>query len=179
MNWHSRLREGAAALLRLPLPRGLLLATIENLVDGARAYKFATRRDPLTGCLSGSYFRERLQRRMGIPGSQLMLALIETSSNEGIAIALADLLRRRLRETDDIARFGEAFFAIAMEESPSKPRPPSFTAWRRNSKLRAGCHFVPLWSRATDVTARLAGCATPVTGKLLGSAAGLDRDRWR
>jgi DNA-binding response OmpR family regulator len=110
-------RAGAVELLRLPISRGLLLATIENRVDAARAYKFAMRCDPLTGCWRDSYFRERLQRRLAgaAPGSQIVLAVLETAGGDGVVLSLADLLRRRLRETDEIARCGEDRFAVLME----------------------------------------------------------------
>lgn len=115
-------RAGAVDLLRLPISRALLLGTIQNRVQAARAHKMIVNRDPLTGCLREATFRERLQRRISefrvsIP---LLLAVIEIdglppSSAERITLSLADLLRRRLRETDDIARIGTKTFAIALE----------------------------------------------------------------
>jgi DNA-binding response OmpR family regulator len=108
------LRAGAADVLPLPLSRGLLLATVQNRVEAARSYKMAVHRDPLTGCFRDVCFKERLQRRITSPllGSPLTLAVVES---EASPLTVADLLRRRLRETDEIGRCGPGRFAIVME----------------------------------------------------------------
>jgi CheY-like chemotaxis protein/GGDEF domain-containing protein len=107
------LHAGVTEVLRLPIARRLLIAAIQNRVEAARAYKMATRLDPLTGCLRDEYFRERLQRRMtrSAPDAPLTLVMAETES----LLPVADLLRRRLRETDEIARCGANRLAVAME----------------------------------------------------------------
>src|SRR5260221_8952978 len=58
-----------------------------------------------TGCLRGACFRHRLQHCLASPllGSPLTLAVVES---EASPLTVADLLHRRLRETDEIGRCG-------------------------------------------------------------------------
>ena len=118
---------GAADVLRLPLSRALLLSTVENCIHFARTNKNAAQRDPLTGCLRETPFRQRLQRRLNDrPSRTVTLALLEPEAAvlhgdgrslraEAAILSLADLLRRRLRDTDDIGRCARHRFAVTME----------------------------------------------------------------
>jgi PleD family two-component response regulator len=108
-------RAGAADVLQIPLSRALLLTTLEKHVTAARASKMALRHDPLTGCLRETFFRERLQKRLNerMLNRRSTLVLVETE--ETFACAVADLLRRRLRETDEIGRLGGGLFGVLME----------------------------------------------------------------
>lgn len=108
---------GAAALLQLPIPRGLMLATIANHVDAARARRFLLCRDPLTGCLGAAYFREQLQSRLSSScfDAVLSLAVVETNGSPRHLISTASVLQQRLRETDVIARIDDGRLAVLME----------------------------------------------------------------
>jgi hypothetical protein len=81
----------------------------------------------LTGCLRETPFRQRLQRRLNErPSRRVTLALLEPEAAvlhgddrslraEAAILSLADLLQRRLRDTDDIGRCARYRFAVAME----------------------------------------------------------------
>lgn len=112
---HVQARRAGIDVLEVPLSRALLLSTIESRVAAARAWKAAMHRDPLTACFRETSFRERLQQRLNdrSSGGELTLAVAEVE--DPLALALADLLRTHLRDTDEIARLTGGRFAVAME----------------------------------------------------------------
>jgi DNA-binding response OmpR family regulator len=136
-------RAGAAALLPLPVARSLLLATVENRIATTHAHKMAVQRDPLTGCLSEGYFRERLQQWMQVTGrsASLTLALLEASGSAEPLLALAALLRRRLRETDEIARCGSKRLIVLMEGIEERTARALFTRLRDETIAATGDSF--------------------------------------
>jgi two-component system OmpR family response regulator len=136
-------RAGAAGMLQLPISRGLLLATIQNHIAATQAHKRAVQRDPLTGCLSEAYFRERLQRLMRSAGStpMLTLALLESSGSAHLLLTLSDLLRRRLRETDEVARWGQHRLIVLMEGISEETARALYTRLREEYQVATGQTF--------------------------------------
>jgi DNA-binding response OmpR family regulator len=136
-------RAGVAALLPLPISRGLLLATVQNHLARAHAHKLALQRDPLTGCLSEAYFRERLQQRLRSASrdSSLTLALLEPGGSAQPLLALSALLRRRLRETDQIARCGPTRLIVLMEGIDEETARALFTRLREENLAATGHPF--------------------------------------
>jgi two-component system, OmpR family, response regulator len=112
-------RAGAGDVLNVPLSRALLLGSITNHIEESRALRYAAHRDPLTGCWNAGAFLHRAQRRLTgrvIDGSFALVLLQIDELTDRVAISLAALLRRRLRDTDDIGRFAPNRFAVLLEQ---------------------------------------------------------------
>lgn len=138
-------RAGADNVLTLPTTRSAFLAVVSNHVDASRARRHALQRDPLTGCWSEEAFLRRADRRLrNHRGTKQLIALLEVAASPEEdagarqAISLAALLRRRLRDTDEIGRCGASSFAVLMERIDLEQASSLFEGLRREAVKSAG-----------------------------------------
>lgn len=99
-------RCGADASLDLPLSPPLLLTTMAACIERSRAIRFLMLRDPITGALTERAFAAKASRALREGRTSFVLAAISIPASvvDGAAdlVALAALMRSRLRETDVI-----------------------------------------------------------------------------
>ncbi|MBI2557147.1 MAG: EAL domain-containing protein [Planctomycetes bacterium] len=112
---------------------GRNLSTIGRDISDRKRFEeqmtYMANRDPLTNLLNRRHFHEDMEgwlaqtRRFGIKGAVLFLDLdnfkyinnsLGHQAGDKLLIAIADLLRARLRETDILARLGGDEFAIIL-----------------------------------------------------------------
>ena len=125
------LKAGGDDHLVKPAPPGLLLNSIASRVERARLLKSLMQKDGLTGLLTHSAFMERAGSAFSRLGRQengeavlIMLdldhfkAINDTHGHivgDRVLMSLSSLLRRRLRQSDIIGRYGGEEFTILLE----------------------------------------------------------------
>lgn len=125
-------RAGADDFLLKPVEPSLLLSTVAARIERARFLRTLVERDGLTGLLTHTAFLERarglVSRKLRDP--QLVCAWVAIDlddfrgvndrhghpAGDRVLAALAALLRRRLRQSDVIGRFGGEEFAVLVED---------------------------------------------------------------
>ena len=110
-------RCGADAHLDLPLSPPLLLTTIATCIDRSRSIRFLVSRDPITGTLTERAFAARASRALREARTSFALVALELpeKSDENDLVALATLLRNRLRATDVIAASSARELLVLLE----------------------------------------------------------------
>jgi len=117
--------------LAKPIEPALLVSTIASRVERARFMKTLLERDGLTSLLSHSAFIERLRsavaRSLREPDSTTALVMLDIDHfkrindtyghpvGDRVLTSLAAFLRRKLRQTDSIGRYGGEEFALLLE----------------------------------------------------------------
>ncbi|HVT01754.1 MAG TPA: diguanylate cyclase, partial [Thermoanaerobaculia bacterium] len=124
-------RSGGDEHLVKPVSPGLLLATAASRIERSRQLQSMLERDGLTGLLTHSAFADRLRqawlvrRRHPRPAVLAMLDIDEFKKvndqfghavGDRVLYSIAALLKRRLRQTDSIGRYGGEEFAILLED---------------------------------------------------------------
>jgi diguanylate cyclase (GGDEF)-like protein len=123
-------RAGGDAHLEKPVSPVLLLATVVSRVERSVLLRTLLRQDGLTRLLTHSAFAEEarlLHARLGRAGGDAVWVMLDIDHfkqvndrfghpvGDRVLMALSDLLRRRLRATDRIGRYGGEEFAILLE----------------------------------------------------------------
>jgi diguanylate cyclase (GGDEF)-like protein len=127
-------RAGADDFLMKPVEPGLLLSTIAARIERARFLRSLVERDGLTGLLAHSALLERARamvaRKARDPGLACAWVAIDLDrfreandrhghpAGDRVLAALAALLRRRLRQSDVMGRFGGEEFTVLVEGLP-------------------------------------------------------------
>jgi len=124
-------KSGGDEHLVKPVSPGLLLATAASRIERARQLQSLLEHDGLTGLLTHSAFAERLRQawlaRRRHPRAAVLVMLdidefkkVNDQYGHGVGdrvlYSLAALLKRRLRQTDSIGRYGGEEFAILLED---------------------------------------------------------------
>ena len=125
-------RAGGDAHLGKPVDPNLLIATVAAHIERARLLKGLLNRDGLTRLLTHSAFMERARaayaqasREPGRPVSWVMIDLDHFKSvndrhghpvGDRVLASLAGLLRRRLRQTDALGRYGGEEFGVLLHD---------------------------------------------------------------
>ncbi len=133
-------KAGGDELLLKPVLPGLLLSTVAARVERARFVRGLLERDGLTGLLTHTALLERAatmvaraRRHPERPAAWVMLDLDKFKSindrfghpvGDRVLVSLAALLRRRLRQSDALGRYGGEEFAVLLEglERPDAER---------------------------------------------------------
>jgi len=126
------LRAGADDFLIKPVAPGLLLSTVAARIERARFLRSLLERDGLTSLLTHSAFLERArnvvarrQRDAKVRCAWVMIDLDffkRVNDRHGhpvgdrVLASLASLLRRRLRQSDTMGRYGGEEFAVLVED---------------------------------------------------------------
>ena len=126
------LRAGGDAYLTKPVNPSLLLASVAAQLEKARQLSRLVDHDGLTGLLTHSAFFDRAaaiySQRTRPRGRGVVLAMLdldhfkEINDRSGhlvgdrVLVALAGLLRQRLRQADVIGRYGGEEFALILED---------------------------------------------------------------
>ncbi len=126
------LRAGADDHLIKPILPGLLLSAVAGRLERARFLRTLVSHDGQTRLLTHTAFleraRERVARRRRDPNRAMAWAMLDLDHfkavndrhghpvGDGVLMTLAALLRRRLRQTDTIGRYGGEEFAILLDE---------------------------------------------------------------
>jgi len=124
-------RAGADDFLLKPVEPGLLLSTVAARIERARFLRTLVERDGLTGLLTHTAFLERARamvgRRARDPGFVCAWVMIDLDefkavndrhghpAGDRVLASLAALLRRRLRQSDVMGRYGGEEFAVLVE----------------------------------------------------------------
>ncbi len=123
---------GADDFLVKPIDEHLLVASVVNRVQRARSLQRQVTRDSMTALLNHEKLLEELQRevsragRQGTPMSFCMLDIDHFkrvndtyghSVGDSVIKSFADLLKRRLRRTDIVGRYGGEEFGVVMAGS--------------------------------------------------------------
>jgi diguanylate cyclase (GGDEF)-like protein len=125
------LRAGGDDHLAKPVPPGLLLSSVTARLDRARALKGRLDRDGLTRLLTHTALVERagalVARKRRDPARGIAWAMIDVDhfkavndryghpAGDRVLAALGSLLRRRVRQTDTIGRYGGEEFALLLD----------------------------------------------------------------
>lgn len=125
-------RAGGDDHLTRPLLPALLVSTVAARIERARFLRSLLERDGLTGLLNHSAFMERLKSRLAQARRSALvsaaLAMIDLDrfkaindlhghlTGDRVLVSLAGLLRRRLRQSDTIGRYGGEEFAVLIED---------------------------------------------------------------
>lgn len=125
------LEAGGDDFLAKPVEPGLLLTAVAAHLERARLLKSLVERDGLTRLLTHSSFVERAkaahERARRRPGPRPALVMFDLDSfkavndrfghpeGDRVLGAFASLLRRRLRQSDVIGRYGGEEFAVVLE----------------------------------------------------------------
>jgi diguanylate cyclase (GGDEF)-like protein len=183
---HARIetaRAGGDDHLVKPVSPGLLLSTVAARAERARFVKSLLDRDGLTRLLTHTAFLERARAAVSLksrnPGRSSAWVMIDLDNfkmindrhghpvGDRVLSALAALLRRRLRQSDTIGRYGGEEFAILIND------------------LQEG-QVVRLVSRVLDEFAQIEHPAPGGTfhatfsaGVAMLDSATMDLDRWR
>jgi diguanylate cyclase (GGDEF)-like protein len=132
---HARIetaRAGGDDHLVKPVSPGLLLSTVAARVERARFVKSLLDRDGLTRLLTHTAFLERARSAVSLksrnPGRNSAWVMLDLDNfkdvndrfghpvGDRVLAALAALLRRRLRQSDTIGRYGGEEFAILIND---------------------------------------------------------------
>jgi diguanylate cyclase (GGDEF)-like protein len=124
-------RAGADDFLLKPVEPGLLLSTVAARIERARFLRTLVERDGLTGLLTHTAFFERARvtvaRKARDPGLVCAWVMIDLDNfktvndrhghpaGDRVLASLASLLRRRLRQSDVMGRYGGEEFAVLVE----------------------------------------------------------------
>lgn len=125
------LRAGADDFLIKPVTPGLLLSTVAARIERARFLRSLLERDGLTSLLTHSAFLERARsvvgRRQRDPGVRCAWVMLDLDFfkrvndrhghpvGDRVLASLASLLRRRMRQSDTMGRYGGEEFAVLVE----------------------------------------------------------------
>jgi diguanylate cyclase (GGDEF)-like protein len=126
------LRAGADDHLIKPVLPGLLLSAVASRLERARFLRTLVNRDGLTRLLTHTAFLERarelLARKRRAPERAVAWVMIDLDHfksvndryghplGDTVIIAMAAMLRRRLRQTDTVGRYGGEEFAVLLDE---------------------------------------------------------------
>lgn len=126
------IRAGADDHLVRPIPPALLLSAIAARIERSHFLQALLDRDGLTGLLTHSAFMERTKARFAQSRRSALLssaiAMVDLDHfkavndrhghtvGDRVLAALASLLRRRLRQSDTIGRYGGEEFAILIDD---------------------------------------------------------------
>jgi diguanylate cyclase (GGDEF)-like protein len=141
------LRAGGDTHLLKPVPPPLLLAAVSSAIERSRFLRGLLTRDGLTRLLTHSAFLERAQLTLAQAGREgarssaawvmLDLDVFKTINDrhghpvgDRVLATLAALLRRRLRQTDAIGRYGGEEFAVLLHDLSAEE------AFRLTDRLR-------------------------------------------
>ena len=132
----ASLRAGADDHIEKPVSPPLLLTAIAARIERSRLLRTLVERDGLTGLLTHSAFMERIKARYAQSRRSALissaLAMIDLDhfkqvndryghpTGDRVLVALATLLRRRLRSSDTIGRYGGEEFAVLIEDLNGK-----------------------------------------------------------
>jgi diguanylate cyclase (GGDEF)-like protein len=124
-------RAGADDFLLKPVEPGLLLSTVAARIERARFLRTLVERDGLTGLLTHTALLERARAMVGRkardPGLLCTWVMIDLDdfktvndrhghpAGDRVLASLAALLRRRLRQSDVMGRYGGEEFAVLVE----------------------------------------------------------------
>jgi diguanylate cyclase (GGDEF)-like protein len=124
-------RAGADDFLMKPVEPGLLLSTVAARIERARFLRSLVERDGLTSLLTHTAFLERARgfvaRRMRDPALVCAWIMIDLDdfkvvndrhghpAGDRVLAGLSSLLRRRLRQSDVMGRYGGEEFAVLVE----------------------------------------------------------------
>jgi diguanylate cyclase (GGDEF)-like protein len=126
-------QTGADDFLRKPISDGELVFAVSIRAERFRALTALVRQDSMTGLYNHLSFKTRLDteidrsRRSGKPLSVTMLDIDHFKrvndthghpQGDRVIKTLAQLLRKRLRKSDIIGRYGGEEFAVAMPDTP-------------------------------------------------------------
>ncbi len=124
-------RAGADDHLTKPITPGLLLSTVAARIERSRFLKGLLNRDGLTRLLTHTAFLERARstlaraERSAVNAAWVMIdldhfkAVNDTHGHptgDRVLAALSSLLRRRLRQSDTIGRYGGEEFAVILDD---------------------------------------------------------------
>ncbi len=126
-------RAGGDRFLVKPVPTALLLASVESAIERSRYLRGLLTRDGLTRLLTHSAFLERAELTLAqaqrgpdrLAAAWVMLDLDTFKgvndrhghpAGDRVLASLAALLRRRLRQTDAIGRYGGEEFAVLLHD---------------------------------------------------------------
>lgn len=126
------MRAGGDDHLTKPVTPALLLSAVAARIERARFIRSLLERDGLTGLLTHSAFMERLKakvaqsRRSALMSSALAMIDLDFFkkvndqhghlTGDRVLVSLAALLKRRLRQSDTIGRYGGEEFAILIDD---------------------------------------------------------------
>ena len=149
------------------------VASLEQAATGMRQHLAEQRRkalrDPLTGLPNRAAWEERLEMEVARQqryGGQLLLAVLDVDHfkriNDGfghlagdrVLKIIANELRKRLRKTDFIARFGGEEFALLLPETPPE------AGQRLIESLREGIQNCPFHFKGERIDVTLSGGLT-------------------
>src|SRR5262249_49694336 len=115
-----------------PVAPGLLLSTVASRIERSRLIKSLLDRDSLTKLLTHTAFMERLKTSISVkkrnPEKKAVLIMLDIDYfkrvndtyghpiGDRVLISLSSLLRKRLRQSDTIGRYGGEEFAVLVED---------------------------------------------------------------
>jgi diguanylate cyclase (GGDEF)-like protein len=133
---HARIetaRAGGDDHLVKPVPHDLLLSAVEGRLERSRYLNDLINQDDLTRLLHGTALMERAREHVELKRQdaehRAVWVIIDLDhfkaindqhghgAGDGVLVALADLLRRSLRQSDSIGRCGGEEFAILIDRS--------------------------------------------------------------
>jgi diguanylate cyclase (GGDEF)-like protein len=130
------LKAGGDDYLIKPVAPGLLLATVAARIERARYLNSLLERDGLTGLLTHTAFAERMRRTWTLrerdSSKQPVMIMIDIDHfkevndefghpvGDRVLVALSTLLKRRVRQSDTIGRYGGEEFAIVLDDLGSE-----------------------------------------------------------
>jgi diguanylate cyclase (GGDEF)-like protein len=125
-------RAGGDDYLVKPVPPGMLLATVASRIERSRFLKSLLDRDGLTRLLTHASFMDAAKvavARLGRqPSLKLALVLLDIDNfksindrfghqtGDRVLVSLAAILRRRLRRSDTLGRYGGEEFGLVLED---------------------------------------------------------------
>ena len=128
----ATLRAGADDFLIKPVAPGLLLSTVSARIERARFLRSLLERDGLTSLLTHSAFVERashvVARKRRDPAVTCAWVMVDLDFfkrvndrhghpvGDRVLSSLSSLLRRRLRQSDTMGRYGGEEFAVLIED---------------------------------------------------------------
>ncbi|MFP5246576.1 MAG: diguanylate cyclase, partial [Thermoanaerobaculia bacterium] len=118
--------SGGDVLVTKPVDWDLLLAQVASRLERATAMRELTDRDPLTGLLTRGAFESRATGRPAV----LVLLDVDRfkdvndrfghAAGDRVLAALGTFLRRRLRQTDLVSRYGGEEFAMVLDDTTAE-----------------------------------------------------------